>query len=232
MMYTGYKFRSRLSPSDVAQIRKARDYFHLTSLIPLILYYLKTSEERTKFPATISFTIRKGIPRAAHHVLWLLGWYSMYDVFHRAGSRFSRLFAIQMWVTGVICTFICQLGQGKLSDAIHFVTATMYMIDHVVLFSYLKTRRIFRSAFYVSFLAMAAAMREKKRIHREHDLFSGEYSLDDIDVNNGHSIAKEHEKLSRLEPVIRNKIWWMDVFIMTFENLLFTSFVSGMTSGL
>mmetsp|Transcript_14740 Transcript_14740/g.18225 ORF Transcript_14740/g.18225 Transcript_14740/m.18225 type:complete len:157 (+) Transcript_14740:364-834(+) len=156
----------------------------------------------------------------------------MYDVFHRAGSRFSRLFAIQMWVTGVICTFICQLGQGKLSDAIHFVTATMYMIDHVVLFSYLKTRRIFRSAFYVSFLAMAAAMREKKRIHREHDLFSGEYSLDDIDVNNGHSIAKEHEKLSRLEPVIRNKIWWMDVFIMTFENLLFTSFVSGMTSGL
>jgi len=69
-MYTGYKFRSRLSPSDVAQIRKARDYFHLTSLIPLILYYLKTSEERTKFPATISFTIRKGIPRAAHHVLW------------------------------------------------------------------------------------------------------------------------------------------------------------------
>jgi len=40
---------------------------------PMIAYYLKTSEENTLFPATISFCCRKGVPMYIHFASILTG---------------------------------------------------------------------------------------------------------------------------------------------------------------
>ena len=65
---------SRLTARDEELLRSARRLYHACSVVPCLLYYLRTSESPTKFPATISFTIRKGVPRWTHHALWLAGW--------------------------------------------------------------------------------------------------------------------------------------------------------------
>jgi hypothetical protein len=66
----GAALRFRLTPRAVRQLHRARALFHLCSALPCALYYLGASERPTKFPATISFTIRKGPPRWAHHAVW------------------------------------------------------------------------------------------------------------------------------------------------------------------
>eukprot|EP00510_Aplanochytrium_minuta_P010060 CAMPEP_0184070822 /NCGR_PEP_ID=MMETSP0957-20130417/51327_1 /TAXON_ID=627963 /ORGANISM="Aplanochytrium sp, Strain PBS07" /LENGTH=72 /DNA_ID=CAMNT_0026371017 /DNA_START=450 /DNA_END=668 /DNA_ORIENTATION=+ len=69
---------------------------------------------------------------------------------------------------------------------------------------------------------MAAALRKKKQIQRDNNLSLGEYTKDD----------HRHEKVKALHPETKNLLWRLEMFIMAFENLLFVSFVSGMTSGL
>ena len=50
----GARFRSKLSAADIQQIRRARNIFLTSQIGAFILYQLKTSEERPKFPCTIS----------------------------------------------------------------------------------------------------------------------------------------------------------------------------------
>lgn len=223
LLKQGRTFRSNLTKADISQIVTARNYFHATSLAPCVLYYLKTSETNTKFPATISFTIRKGVPRYAQHILWVAGWSHMYAVFKRcARGRFSRLFVAQMVLTGVITTMICRLGQGRLSDKIHFVGAAMYMIDHHILFYYLNTRPLYRGLFYGSFLLMSLAMAKKTLLEQAHNLSS-----------EGECTNQDREKqLARVDKSVRQRLWWLELWVMLFENSLFASFVSGMTSRL
>jgi hypothetical protein len=74
---SGDAFRGRLTVSDVQQVGTARQLFLTTALLPGALYYLGFSPDgrRPKFPATISFTIRAGLPKIVHHIIWLAGWY-------------------------------------------------------------------------------------------------------------------------------------------------------------
>ena len=141
----GVEFQRLLRPRDVADIIRARNLFQLSSLVPFVLYYLRTSESDTKFPATISFTIRKGPPKVAFAVLWAMGWSIMFRVFRRVGV--GSLFGAQMFLTGVLSTLVCSLGQntlGRLTDSVHFFSAALYMVDHHVLFGFLNTKRKYK----------------------------------------------------------------------------------------
>eukprot|EP00947_MAST-08B_sp_MAST-8B-sp1_P005646 g5646.t1 len=127
----GASFRSRLTAADLRTLHRAQAVFHLSTFLPLVLYHCKTSDEKPKFPATISYTIRHGLPRWTQHGLWLLGWGLMLKVLRgQASDRLTRLFGAQMVLTGIVAVIFCPLGQGKLSDKVHFVASGAYMVDH------------------------------------------------------------------------------------------------------
>ena len=99
-------------------------------IAPIVLYYLKTSENPTKFPATISFTIRKGIPRFVSNGFWLLGYGLFLRIIWKNGGLLSKIFAGIMFSTGFLANIIFPLGRGK--DKLHFLFSLIYMLAHVV----------------------------------------------------------------------------------------------------
>ena len=119
LLMWGAKHRSSLNKT---RIRLARFIFHCSTAVPFVLYHLRTSESRPLFPHTISWSIRKGWPRLAQHVLWLLGWATFFSALRRTG-RSVRLFAAQMVATGIVATIICPVGRGPVSDKVHFVAS-------------------------------------------------------------------------------------------------------------
>ena len=55
-------------------------------IAPFVLYYLKTSEKISKFPATISFTCRKGIPYLAMAIFWSAGYMILVNIFKKCSQ--------------------------------------------------------------------------------------------------------------------------------------------------
>lgn len=210
---SGRNFRAKLTEEDVAQMRLARDIFHLGAIVPPILYYLRFSEAKPKFPATISWTIRKGYPKRVQHIIWSTGWLLMYRVLRRAGDAFIKAFAKQMFATGVVCTWIAALDQNAILDKVHFATAGLYMFDHSVLCELVAMRRPFKIGYYGSFSLMLIALAA----------FKG-FGID--------SEAQVGGLLKTLSPQRRRLFWWIELAVMIFENALFTFFLSGLVSGL
>lgn len=123
-----------MTTTDVAQLRLAQAIFHGSSFVPLLLYHMKLSDDQPKFPATISYSIRHGVPRWAHHAIWLAGWAVMLRMIRGpAGDASVRAFGYQMVATGVVAVILCPLGQGKTSDRVHFFTSGMCVDVHCVL---------------------------------------------------------------------------------------------------
>eukprot|EP00658_Telonema_sp_P-2_P060780 TRINITY_DN49601_c0_g1_i2.p1 TRINITY_DN49601_c0_g1~~TRINITY_DN49601_c0_g1_i2.p1 ORF type:complete len:241 (+),score=53.93 TRINITY_DN49601_c0_g1_i2:50-724(+) len=203
------------------RLRTARNWFHASQFLPLVLYYLGSSERPTKFPATISFTIRKGLPKWIHHLIWLRGWAHFYAILRRRGSASLRAFCLQMVATGVVCTFICAIGQSEKMDKVHFLTAGLYMLDHILLIDLIGVDWRFRLAFYASFGTMVVALRQKKRIEKQAALPS------EGDVGN---VELERLRSTRLDTQAHRDMWWYELIVMVCENGLFSAFVSGMTS--
>ena len=169
-------FRAALLPSDIATIALSRNLFHLSWLLPLGLYALFEPPGPTRlFPMSISWTIRKGLPRRLHNALWVAGWGLFLSVVLRAtgglglglllgGSSGSgslvAIFILQMVVTGACATILCPLGSGrKLQDTVHWCAALAYMVDHVFLFGLLRTPPSYVIGFWSCFALMAAAQK-------------------------------------------------------------------------
>lgn len=210
---SGQDFRAKLTESDVAQLRLARNVFHLSSIVSAVLYYLKFSESKPKFPATISWTIRKGSPKWAQHVIWATGWLLMYRVLHRAGDALVKAFAKQMFATGVICTWFAALDQHPLLDKLHFATAGLYMADHSIFCEVVAMRKPFKLGYYGSFFLMVVGLVSFKTFGIKSE-------------------ADVPGLLRSLSAKKRRLFWWIELAIMFFENALFTFFLAGLTSGL
>ena len=190
--------------------------------VPAVLYYLGTSESKTKFPATISFTIRKGIPKWAQHMIWMRGWWHTYAVLSKKG-RFTSIFSKQMIATGIVATWLFPVGKSEAVDRVHFVTSALYMIDHICLLQLLGIRSIYKVGFYLSFLLMATALFFRKKMEQLARL----PSEGDVDNNQLEALRE-----MQLKGPAKRKLWWLEGAVMFFENSLFFSFVSGMTSGM
>ena len=223
----GRQFRQSLTKRDVRDIILARNSFHISTFLPLLLYHLRVSEPRPKFPATISHSIRKGIPKVAANLFWLVGWTVMISVFLRRSGRLGRYFVIQMFLTGVVTTIVCPLGKGELSDKIHFVTAGLYMVDHHLLFDFLNTSLSYRFGFYSSFLLFAASIMRQKKLHEVAKVATAE----SIQWSSQDDYQRELARAD-LTPAQRRELRILDFAIMAFEYGLFISFVSGMGTGL
>ena len=200
----------------------AKRLFVLSSVLPPFFYYGGTGTK--KFPATISFTIRKGVPRFVHHALWIAGWYKMSKVVRGAGNRMTKLFALQMFATGITSVVLCPLGKSETRNRIHAITAAMYMLDHFVLFDLFKTPRKFRYAFVASFLFFCYFLKRVKEFNKKHRLAAE--GDDDSDV------ARRQNQIHSLDKTHRNSLFISELFVMIFENSMFLSFTGGMTIGL
>jgi len=153
----GALLRSALRPADIAQIALARNLFQASWLVPLILYAINEKPPRL-FPMSISWTIRRGVPRLLNNCLWTAGWSILLSAFISASGGFGLIprFVAQMFATGALSTIICPLGSGrKLQDLIHWFAALIYMVDHVVMFGVLGTTSGYVRAFWACFALMA-----------------------------------------------------------------------------
>lgn len=212
---------SRLTARDEELLRSARRLYHACSVVPCLLYYLRTSESPTKFPATISFTIRKGVPRWTHHALWLAGWACMGRVFQSAGSAATRRFAAAMFATGIWTTFIFRLGGGLLSDAAHLLGAAAYMVDHEVLLRLWAVAPPYRAAFRASLGVLLAAFWRGHLLERRHGISAESFA----------SPAVRRRQIAAAPRTAQRSLFRADLAIMLSENLLFSAFVQGMLSG-
>ena len=61
---SGARFRALLGPGEVANLRRAQALFHASLFLPALVYFvLKLGDAVPRFPATISWTVRRGLPR-------------------------------------------------------------------------------------------------------------------------------------------------------------------------
>ena len=70
--------------ADLTDIAVSQALFHISMLLPPFLYWVcRTPDADPRFPATISWTIRRGTPKTVQHVCWLAGWLNLSPVLAR-----------------------------------------------------------------------------------------------------------------------------------------------------
>lgn len=220
----GATFRAALTTEDIRVMKLARFFFHSCSIAAPLLYYMGTVERPCKFPATISFTIRKGPPKHAQMLIWGLGWALMGKIIRRRGSKILQNFCANMFLTGIWTTILFRLGRDKLSDVCHFFGAGVYMFDHVILLRILNTRPVFRKLFYASFALLVASIGGTRAV----EMVCGLPTESDSKT----STADRARRVERLPMSLRRKLFYWELLVMVSENMLFSSFVQGMPSGL
>ena len=234
----GETFRKNLSHQDIKDISFAKYLFHTSSILAIVLYYSNIHKEvnddghhyhRTnmkKFPASISYTIRRGIPQKVHFMVWITGWYYMLRAIRNSGSKRLQLFAKQMLTTGIWTVTVCRLGQNSpLMDAFHFGGAGLYMIQHIVLLKIFNTHPYYKSLFYKSFVALLTSVIGLRQFEKYHGIPTESQS-------SSTTPRKRYIQLAKLSPFQQRCIFWFELVLMISENMLFTSFIQGMTSGL
>lgn len=231
------EFRNSLISDDVLLLKRARFLFHLCSILPPLAYYFGRGslavDRPPKFPATISFTIRKGLPKKIQTVLWTAGWVLMYRVIHRRTKPIAphtqpsllRRYCLQMIGTGVWTTEVFRLGTSDPADVCHFLGAAKYMLDHIVMMDVLKMKPLHRKSFFWSFGMLILNFGAVHSI----ESFAGIAKESD----NRFTTAQRARQISqKLSPYMRSRLFASELLVMLFENLLFSSFVQGIPIGI
>ena len=224
---------------DLRYLKLARLFFHGCSVLPAVVYYgigvrhrRRPSSNATlargidtppKFPASISFTIRKGLPRYTQFVLWAAGWSCLGNVIYKHGSTSLRRFLLHMIGTGLWTTQLFPLGNGALSDAAHFLGAGIYMVEHIVLMDVLHMHSKYRTVFYHACVALVGSIVTTRCLERSTNVPS-ESTLTTTPATRANLIQKLPKKLQLC-------FFCSELLLMVSENLLFTSFVQGIPSG-
>ena len=216
-------FQLALTQADEWLLTLARRIFHASTLVPLVLYHFRTSDTQPLFPATISHTIRRGVPRLVNFVLWISGWSIMlYAVGTRAESWLVVAFAWQMVLIGIVCTQLCPVGCGGVREQVHVALAAIYMADHHFLCGLLRLRMPYRIGFYGGFVGLGLAMVAKGRIEERAGVGGIGDALVSETVRQGFA---GQPRLAQLH-------WRARLAVMVFEYGMFLSFVEGIGSGL
>ena len=218
-------FFTSLSAGDVRRLRLAKRIFLANTGLNAALYYTGFSPDgyKVKFPATISWTVRRGLPQKSNLLFWSSGWYLVGSVFARRGDRLARLFAAQMYCVGVVTLGICPVGASALQDQVHFIAAGLYFVYHCVLFEYVRTSRPYQAGFYASFAVFLAAVVKIRKLEARY-CFRAE-----ADEEGRTKYAASRAKLA---PELRRQLWRFELVQMLSENAMFVSFLLGVTSGL
>ena len=132
-----------------------------------------------------------------------------------------------MLCTGIFTITICRLGQNsKIVDNIHFTGAGIYMLQHIILMKIFNMKSIYKKCFYTSFVSLLTSIIGVRYVENKYNIIS-ESNL------NSSTIRKRQIQISRLRPYTKQRIlFWLELLLMISENMLFTSFIHGITSGL
>ena len=216
-------FFTSLTRTDASLIKSAQTIFLSQSVINLFLYYLGYGIDgnNTKFPATISFTIRAGLPFYSNLILWSSGWIQMFRVLLSKGDKVAKIFAAQMYLVGLSTVYFFPVGISEKKDQIHGSFAGLYFVYHIVLFKYLRTTFQYQMGFYVSFLSFVLFLKKIRAVEQQYDFKT--------ESNNTLKSKTQKKKLSK---DISNSLFMYELGLMVTENSMFISFLLGMTSSL
>lgn len=131
-----------LTTQQVDLLRIAQALFILNQITNFPLYYFPGfrgalgGDSETKFPCSISWMTRKGLPRISTLLMWNVGWFCMLYAFVMSATSgpFELLFMLQMYVTGFVVVVLTPMkgpdvALGK-RDALHCYAAMIYVADH------------------------------------------------------------------------------------------------------
>lgn len=219
MQDSGNSFLDSLTGADIQRLRAAQLLLVSALGLPLALYHAGTSEARPLFPNTISWSIRKGLPKHASHALWTIAWLLMLSVFRRRGDFNTRMFALQMCAKGVITVLLCPASSEGIRWKIHKYGATSYLLDHQTFAWLLDIRPIFMLGFWACFLCSEVGSAISSHLLRSVQPEARKQDIPPL-LRSGTS-----------SPQIRNGLWYAELMQMLTENGMFMVFVSGMLSG-
>jgi hypothetical protein len=224
------RFYGSLDSSDVRRLAFARSIFLANSALSLVLYYGGASPDgrQAKFPATISWTVRRGLPKWANLAIWSAGWWQVARVFARRGDALARGFAAQMYLLGLTTVGICPVGQGAVTDAVHGACAGCYFVCHCVLHWYVRTAGAFRAGFFGSFAAFLLALGRVRGMEKKFGFLAESDSRAGKPGDGGDGATGRQ----LLQPEPRRLLFRYELAQMLCENGMFVSFLLGMTSGL
>ena len=210
------RFQSNLCQPDTKMLLiLGSRLFHACQYATFFLYHLV--DAAPVWPATISFTIRRGAPRFLHHALWLAGWFVTATAIARSGT--SVAFCAQMVATGVVSVIIFPVGRGVKSDQVHVAGATLYILDHHFLLRLMSVPLLYCIGYYVSFAALAIGVVESKRLERAAGLPDG--------FDEGPRLWAALDRVG-----LRRRHWWARFLVMVSEYAAFTFFVAGFVAEL
>ena len=218
-------------------LHEAQFVFILQLALTIPLYYAPGLRglfggdgRRTKFPCSLSWMTRKGLPRLNALVLWNYGWLCMARAFFKDGSFdamsttdwWRAAFMVQMFATGFVTVVLTPmvgpdvaLGQ---SDALHCYSAIVYVADHFLANQFVLGVPLASNAFGVGFVATAVPCGVCQYLRADGDLAARKL----------HARATGSVKA----PSLAAFLYLLEIVFMVFEFALFGVFLVGMTSGL
>uniref|UniRef100_A0A7S0WTN5 Uncharacterized protein n=1 Tax=Pyramimonas obovata TaxID=1411642 RepID=A0A7S0WTN5_9CHLO len=215
-------------------------------LSPFVYYFLDPHSDR-RFPATISWTIRKGSAKWTQHLLWGCGWGSALEAMARSGQPlWWQAFAWQFVLTGALACAVFPVGLGPAADLRHHAAALAYMLNHVPMLAHWRVPLLYQAGFYMSLSFFIGINVVQRRIKRAAGLpshgpgtSSGELrqmleerkKRDMKRLKGAHSEAAEEYEDGYVAPWVVTMLWWLELAEQLLENALFMFFVFGMNRG-
>jgi len=212
------------TPEEAASLRSGQLFFYATFVVPTVLYDYRCGPDQVpRFPATIRFTIRAGLPKWTHHAIWFAGWHCVLTSLAR--RPLGLLFASQMVATGMVATMLAPCGHSRALDLVHYASALAYMLDHIAMLAYWRMASWVWAGFGASLLAFVLAFVAKESYRARHG----------IKAANGASAeaiaSASAAKLGPPDDPRRDRLWSLEAMEMACEFGLFFFFVRGMSTG-
>ena len=222
----GARARATAGEGGLAHVITAQALFHLSMLVPMVLFYIfRLGDAAPRFPATISWTVRAGVPRYAQNSIWLCGWGYMGAFMAATGDGAMQVFAVLMVLTGVVGVMFCPVGVSPRVDTVHYIASFINMLDHFVLLAYLNMTPEYCLGFTLFLGVFIATTVQKGKMRKTLGVLVPTDAAVDTDAVYARLVA-------RLGRDAQRKLFVVELMEMVYENLLFVVFISGMTSGL
>ncbi|GBG32832.1 Hypothetical Protein FCC1311_090572 [Hondaea fermentalgiana] len=205
---------------DARQLALSQRYFLMAQWVPCAMYYAGLGGDKPAvFPATISFTIRKGWPKWAHHVLWTMGWLKVALLVRKARTD-VKLRTLGTYVHGLFAVVIFHLSADERRNKLHGIFAALYMAEHWFLMRLLGHAAWYKQKFTESFALFCVCLASLRKLEARLGVPSeGEKTTAQVRA----------AKLAELEPLQRAVVNMLGLGVMVFENGMFLAFTLGLS---
>lgn len=218
--------------AQAAMLAAAQRLFIFEQLIIFPLYYLPGLRglaggdgQAAKFPCSISWMTRRGLPRHCTLCFWNLGWVCLMRALLKDGDVAAMSFAdwlragfmMQMYAAGFTTVVLTPMKGPDVamgaSDALHCYAAMLYVFDHFIANQFVLG---VSAAYSVAFVAASLLCGVFQALRADGERLGR--------ALHGHLGGGQRV---RLKPFL----YALDLGFMVTENALFFIFLFGMTSG-